>query len=33
MVSVTCEIIIDPLEGAVERVFDEETGLKLWELS
>ncbi len=29
VVSATCEVIIEKIEGSIERVFDEETGLNL----
>ena len=32
IVGVTCEIVIDPIGEEVSREFDEETGLKLWNL-
>jgi len=31
-VGVTCEVIITPIEGTIERELDEAIGLKLWQL-
>ena len=32
-VAVTCEVIIEEVDAAIERAFDEKTGLQLWQLA